>query len=255
MHEWLSILPSPHSQLTMNRYELTFSVSSPAESPIFVEFSPDGRFLAIGDQDSSLHILDELSGFHSPISTATPATPTALVWETSETFYVGLSDGRFIHYRIDLENNKLVRGAVNGLFHGSFPVTAAALDVESKTLVLSVGPDVFAFQRIHATSTFHSLMNQSRELTLLKVNSTLWPISRVASLLKEILGARLLHSQDLLALPATTCLSSPFVVRTSCEAHDHVLGSDVKSHSFVIRLIALEFGRDYLHSSFQTARM
>ena len=138
-----------------------------------MEFSPNGRFLAVGDQESSLYILDRLSGFFSPILAATPATPTALVWETSETFYVGLNDGRFIHYRIDWESNKLVRGTVNSFFRGPYPVTAIALDAESKTLVLSVGPDVFASRRIHSTSTFYSLANQSRKLTLLEVHSAL----------------------------------------------------------------------------------
>ena len=156
----------------MDRYELTFSVSSPTESPTFMEFSPNGRFLAVGDQDSSsLYILDKISGFYSRIFAATPATPTALILETLKTFFVGLSDGRFIHYRVDLGSNKLVKGAVNGFFRGSFPVTTITLDAESKTLVLSVGPDVFASRRIHATSTFYSSKNQSRKLTLLEVNS------------------------------------------------------------------------------------
>jgi hypothetical protein len=142
----------------MDRYELNSTVPSPGNSTTFVEFSPNGRFLAVGDRDSSsLYILDKLAGFHPTISTATPAKPTALVWETSKAFYVGLSDGRFVHYQIDLGGRKLVKGATNSVFCGGFPATAIALDVEARTLVMSVGPDVFAFRRIRAMSMFCSL--------------------------------------------------------------------------------------------------
>lgn len=141
----------------MRHYELNFTISSPGGSATFVEFSPNGRFLVVGDQlFSSLYIFDRLAGFHPTISDAIPAEPTALVWENSKEFYVGLSDGRFIHYRVDLGGNSLVQGVANNTFYGGFPVTAIALDAESRTLVLSVGPDVFAFRRIHGTSVFLS---------------------------------------------------------------------------------------------------
>jgi WD40 repeat protein len=154
--EWLSVsFSTPHCQPTMVCYELNFTVSSPGKSTTFIEFSPNGRFLVVGDRDlSSLYILDRLTGFHPTISAATPAVPTALVWETPKTFYVGLGDGCIIHYRIDLAGKKLVKGAVNGLFRGTSPTTAIALDAESKTLVLSVGPDVFVLRRIRATGRF-----------------------------------------------------------------------------------------------------
>ena len=144
----------------MDCYEQTFTVDSPAEFTSFMEFSPNGQFLAVGDRDSSsLYILNELAGFCPAIFDATPGTPTALAWETSGTFYVGLSNGRFIHYQIDLGGNKLVRGTVNDRFHGPFPVTAIALDAESKTLVISVGPEVFALQRVRTTSMSYLLTN------------------------------------------------------------------------------------------------
>ena len=144
-------------------YKLNFTVSSPGNSPTFVEFSPNGRFLVVGNLDStSLHILDRLAGFHAIASATMHAKPTALVWEDSKAFYVGLSDGRFVHYQVDLGGKKLVGGTTNNLFHGVFPVTAIALDAESKTLVLSVGPDVFAFRRIRGTSASHSLMQPWR---------------------------------------------------------------------------------------------
>ena len=44
-----------------------------------------------------------------------------------------------------LRNGKLVQGVTNHSFRGVFPITPMALDTESKTLVLSVGPEVFAF--------------------------------------------------------------------------------------------------------------
>jgi len=161
VHEWLS---SPFSALcprpTMDCYKLTFTVPSPATSATFMEFSPNGRFLAVGDQDlCSLYILDRLAGLHPTISAVTPTEPTALVWENSKELYVGLGDGRFIHYQIDLRGNRLVRGATNNTFHGGLPATAIALDAESRTLILSVGPEVFAFRRIRATSLFYLLTN------------------------------------------------------------------------------------------------
>ena len=143
----------------MNYYGLNSTVSSPGNSTVFMEFSPNGRFLAVGDRGNCLYVLDKIAGFHRTISVATPVKPTALVWETATTFYAALGDGRFIHYRIDIGGNKLVKGVVNSFFHGVFPATAIALDVESKTLALSVGPDVFVFRRIRATSKPHSLAN------------------------------------------------------------------------------------------------
>ena len=196
-------------------YEQTFTVDSPAEFTSFMEFSPSGQFLAVGDRDSaSLYILDELAGFHPIISDATPETPTALVWETSSTLYVGLTNGRFVHYQIDLGGNKLVKGTVNDRFRGPFPVTAIALDAESKTLVISVGPEVFALRRIRATSASYLLTDWSGKLTPLEVDSNSSPISQAASTSKETLGSHLLRSQGLFVSPAITLSSSPFLVRT-----------------------------------------
>lgn len=145
----------PCSLLTMVCYKLNSSVSSPGKSTKFIEFSPNSRFLAVGAEGlSSLYILDKLTGFRSTISTATPTAPMALVWETSKTLLVGLSDGCFVHYRIDPGSHKLVKDTVNSYFYGRFPITAMALDAESKTLALSVGPEVFAFRRVRATSMF-----------------------------------------------------------------------------------------------------
>ena len=137
----------------MSQYKLDFTVSSPANSATFMDFSPNGRFLAVGDREpGSLHVLDRLVGFHPAVSSLTTSKPTALVWETSKTFYVGLEDGRFDHYRVDLDENRLVAGATNNSFHGVFPITAMALDAESEILVSSVGPELFVFRRVRATS-------------------------------------------------------------------------------------------------------
>ena len=199
----------------MDCYELTFTISSPGKSIVFMEFSPNGRFLAVGDQESSsLYILDRLAGFHPKVSTVTPAKSTALVWESSRAFYVGLSDGRFVHYKIDLGGNRLVKGAVNSLFYGGFPTTAIALDVESKTLALSVGPDVFVLRRIRATSEFYSLTNRNGRLTWLEANSASSPTSRTASTSKETPEAQLPRFRDLFVSPLTILSSSRFVGET-----------------------------------------
>ena len=140
----------------MNCYELHSTIPSPGASTAFLEFSPNGRFLAVGDRALPLlYILDSLSGFHPIISGVMPAKPTVLVWENSKEFYVGLDDGRFVHYQISQGGKELVKGVVNNNFYGRFPATAIALDVESKTLVLSVGPGIFVFRRTCAKSTFN----------------------------------------------------------------------------------------------------
>ena len=210
-----SLLSTLCSQLAMNHYELNSTVPSPGSSAAFIEFSPTGRFLAVGDQDHcSLYILDKLAGFHPIISATTPAKPTALVWETAVAFYVGLSDGRFIHYRIDLKGNKLVKGTANNFFHGAFPVTAIALSNESKTLVLSVGPDVFAFRRIRATGKLYLLTNQGGNPTWFEMNSASPQTFRAVSVSKRILEAQLPHFQGPSVLPLTTRSSSLFAGKT-----------------------------------------
>ena len=160
----LSFIPT-----TMANYELNSTVPSPGDFVSFIEFSPNGRFLGVGDCDhSSVCVLDRRSGFHKTLSVVTPAEPTALVWETSEAFYVGLSNGTFIRYQIKIGGGveMLERGLVNNLFHGTLPVTAMGLDEDSKTLVLSVGPGVFALRRVNATSTFHLRIPMDTNSTL-----------------------------------------------------------------------------------------
>ena len=241
--------------MAVNHYDLNFSVPSLGNSTVFVEFSQNGRFLVVGDRDlCSLYILDRLAGFHPTISTVVPAEPTTLVWETSTTFYVGLSDGRFVHYRIDLGGNELIKGTVNSFFYGRFPTTVMALDAESKTLVLSVGPDVFAFRRACTTSKFHSSTNPAGGLTCLEAYSASSLISQAGSISKETLGAQLHRFHDLFVLLPTTRSSSHFVGRTLRESCDH--GPKLRPHCFTIRSMVLEFdGDSRLHSSFQTAKM
>lgn len=143
----------------MALYEVDYVIPCPCSYITFIEFSPDGRFLAVGDRNfSSLYLLDRHAGFHPMFFVTTPEKPTALVWESSGAFYVGLADGSFTHYRVDL-GGKLVEGATTHSFRGVFPmlpITAMALDMDSDTLVASVGPEVFAFRRIDSTSMFTS---------------------------------------------------------------------------------------------------
>ena len=200
---------SSHFQPAMNDYELDFTIPSPGTSTIFVEFSPNGRFLAVGDQDlSSLYILDKLAGFYPNISATTLAEPTALVWETTETFYVGLGDGHFFHYRIYPKEKRLVQGIPNGSLRGEgFPITAMALDAESRTLVVSMGPSVFAFRRFRATSKFY-LLDHGGKLTCLEANSASLPVSQPASTSRGIREPQPHHFRGPFALLQTTCLSS-----------------------------------------------
>lgn len=187
----------------MDCYKLNFTISSPGNSTEFVEFSSNSRYLAVGDRNS-LYILDRLTGFHPTISTIAPAKPTALVWESPKTFYVGLSDGRFIHYQIDLRGKRLVKGYTNNRFRGGIPITAIALDMESETLVLSLGPEVFAFRRVRATSKFYSTMNQNSKLTWVEANSTSPEISQTVSNSKKLPENESLRFRDPFVSPPTT---------------------------------------------------
>jgi hypothetical protein len=136
----------------MDGYNLYCTINVPVPSIMFMEFSTNGRFLAIGGEgDSVLHILNKLTGFHPRLSANLPANPTSLVWESATKFFVGLSDGRFVDYRMDLANKRLEKGTMNSSLYGGLPSTAIAIDAESKTLALAVGPDVFAFRRTTGT--------------------------------------------------------------------------------------------------------
>ena len=162
--EWLNILllfPALYPKSSMNPYELYSTAPSPGRSTTILEFSPDGRYLAIGDSGHSLCILDGLVAFNRTISTVASAKPTALVWDTTEVLHVGFDNGCFISYRIDLKGRKLVKSAVNRRFHGPFPVTAIAIDAGSKTLVICVGPQLYAFRKNGLTSRFLSLTSST----------------------------------------------------------------------------------------------
>ena len=205
MHEWLTSFLFP--QRTMASYELNSSVPWPGGYIAFVEFCPSGRFLAVGDRDlSSLYILDRCAGFHPVLSSITPARPTALVWETSKTFYLGQSDGRFTYYQIDLRGRKLEEGATNRFFHIAIPITAMALDAGYKTLVVSVGPEVFAFRRSNAAGKFHPLAYRSGKLMLFKANFASSPIYRVGSISKANPGGKIHSPEPCVSLQITRSL-------------------------------------------------
>ena len=130
-------------------YQLDWEIHSLWGQPMFIEFSPNAKFLAVGYRGfPSLRLLDRTNEYNPSISISMLEKPTALVWETSYAFYVRLTDGCFTHYQVDPGGGKLVTGPTNHFFHGvypTFPVTTMGLDVDSMTLVLSVGLEVFAF--------------------------------------------------------------------------------------------------------------
>lgn len=199
----------------MADYELKFTVSSPGNYPTFVEFSPSGRFLVVGYRDSSLYILDRRAGFHPTLSATTPAIPTALVWETHKAFYVGFDDGSFMHYQLDLKQKKLAVGVVNSLFRGSFPVTAIALDGESKTLVLSVGPGVYAFRRTRTIGMCSPADDLEHTLTPPKVTFASSPSYRaVLNFLQATLEVQHHQFRDLSVLHRTIHLWLRFAAKT-----------------------------------------
>ena len=140
----------------MDDYELCYTINVPATSILFMEFSTTGRFLAVAEGGhGDIHVLEESKGFYPTFSTNLSAMPTSLVWESSTKFYVGLSDGRFVDYGIDLTNQRLTKGTTNSSLYGGLPATAIAIDAKSTTLVLAIGPDVFAFRRTSRTGANH----------------------------------------------------------------------------------------------------
>jgi WD40 repeat protein len=140
------------SLFTMNEYHLRYTLQS-LEGPMNVmEFSPDGKFLIVGEgQPARLRVFDRLAGFCPAIEADTISQPTSLAFESSTTFLAGLDDGRFVEYSIDLKSKRLVKGRTNSVLRGPSLVSALALDEKSQTLALAVGPSVFVFRRVSGT--------------------------------------------------------------------------------------------------------
>jgi len=201
MRKWPGIFLCPSSPPPMANYELNSTVPSPGDYVSFIEFSPNGRFLGVGDCDHySVCVLDKRSGFHRTLSAVTPAKPTALVWETSEAFYVGLGNGTFIRYQIKICGGveTLERGLVNNLFHGTLPVTAMGLDENTKTLVLSIGPGIFALRRVNSTGMFHFWIPMGTNSALTHFKTIFAPsvTYRAVSIFQTIPAALLPHFPD-----------------------------------------------------------
>lgn len=136
----------------MNEYLLQHTLQSLGGSVSVVEFSPNGRFLIVGEgQPARLQVLDRLAGFCPTIEADTISQPTSFVFESSATFLAGLDDGRFVVYSIDLRSKRLIKGWTNNVLRGPSSVAAIALNETSQILALAVGPSVFVFRRISET--------------------------------------------------------------------------------------------------------
>ena len=136
----------------MNAYGLQYTLRPLGESVDLMTFSPNGRFLVVGDREPAcLRILDRLVGFRPTIKTDTVSSPTSLVFENQTSFLAGFDDGRFVRYAIDLTSKRLVEGWTNNTLRGVSCVTAIALDETSQTLALATGPSVLVFSRIYGT--------------------------------------------------------------------------------------------------------
>ena len=136
----------------MEKYNLQHSLPLPGTSVGLMEFSPNGRFLIVGDRRRDrLYALDRVTGFRPTIEAGTISSPTSLTFESSSSFFVGLGDGRFVEYKVDLRSKHLIKGWTNDALHGSLPVTAMTLDATNRILVLAVGPGVFVFNRVSRT--------------------------------------------------------------------------------------------------------
>jgi len=136
----------------MDAYRLRFAHSYPGNYISFTDLSADGRFLILGDERiACLRVLqvDHCIGFRPAISmdVSLAAEPTSLTFESSVSFLVGLSDGRFAKYLIDPSANRLVHQWTNDTLHGVFPVTALTLDSTVRILALAAGSRIFLFHR------------------------------------------------------------------------------------------------------------
>jgi hypothetical protein len=194
----------------MTLYEAEFTVPAPGDYTTYLEFSPNGRFLAVGESmdPPSVSLLDGQVGFGRKISTITQGIPTAHVWESSGSFFVGFGNGRITNYRIDSKEENLVKGITTHPFRGVFPVfpiTAMALNANSETLAVAMGPDIFAFRRINAKSKLLSSTNQGFGLTFLKAIFVLSPEYPVGFILQMISGGRTLRSREPFALVPEIC--------------------------------------------------
>ena len=135
----------------MNEYRLQSTHLCPGDSISLIELSLDSRLLIIGDRRMArLKILDRLTGFRPVIKTLTPSQPTSLTFEGPTSFLVGLDDGRFARYLIDLRSKRLVHQWTNDSLRGMDSITAIALDTTARILALAVGSNVLLFSRLTA---------------------------------------------------------------------------------------------------------
>lgn len=133
----------------MNGYHLQYTIQSLRGSVDAMEFSPSGRFLVVGDGNPArLRVLDRLTRFCPTMEAEAISQPTSFAFENSSTFLVGLDDGRFSKYTIDLRSKRLVIGWTNSGPRGPSPVTAMALNKTGQTLALVAGPNVLVFIRV-----------------------------------------------------------------------------------------------------------
>jgi len=203
----------------MNRYNLQYTIHFPGTSVGFMEFSPNGRFLIVGDgRRDRLYVLDRVTGFRPLVETGTISSPTSLAFENSTSFFVGLSDGRFVEYRVDLRSKYLVKGWTNDALHGSLPATAMTLDATARILALAVGPGVFVFNRVARTGAWMFFgWDIGWKLNPLQVNSSLQQMFPASSTSKGSPVTILPPSHSTCAFLRTLSSLSPFVGKTWCK--------------------------------------
>jgi WD40 repeat protein len=78
----------------MSTYSLFNSLTGHTDSVNFLEFSPDGKYLASGSDDRLFHVTNFRSGV-SRLSVKASSSPTSLVWDRSrpDTYFVGFANG------------------------------------------------------------------------------------------------------------------------------------------------------------------
>jgi hypothetical protein len=117
-----------------------------------------------------------MSGFRLVIETWTASQPASLAFESSTSFLVGLDDGRFARYRIDLGSGRATHQWTNDTPRGTSPVTAIALDTTTRVLALAVGSDILVFNRFTTTGGFFGQAS-TQWLTRSQANSSSQPTS------------------------------------------------------------------------------
>lgn len=143
--------------MSRHDYSPAKTLHGPAGGVNFLEFSPNGRYLASGSEDGFLHIFDHKSDLDtSKLAIECRYPVSAMVWDGSETetFFVGFANGRVV-----LVIMPEITGSIYGDLIWTDPqanrVGCLAYHVKRKILAVAAGNQVSLLRQDSASMYNH----------------------------------------------------------------------------------------------------